>query len=258
MHVLLLGATGNVGSRLLPALLAHSHTVVVLVRSESKLRSVIPSPLLTSVTILQGDASSASTIKAALVYQGCDAIVNSAGLASILPWQKPSMQHIIQAVAQGVIDASEELDWPIRAWFLGGMGVLDYPAFPGVKLSRYIPLFMEHAQTHAHLSSLPVQNIQWSMFCPSVMAPKETSIKEDIPEKGNGLKAEKDVPAGFHSWGIDWIPFIGPLVTVLGQAGKYNTSLEDCADWIAADLADGEAEFVGHRVGIIDMGKKKQ
>lgn len=255
MRVLLLGATGNIGSRLIPALLAHSHSVVVLVRSESKLRSLIPSSLLSRITIVTGDASSSPTIAQTLRTQNCDALVNAAGQAAILPFEAPKMQHIIHAVGQGCLDAGR----PIRAWFLGGMTALDYPPFPGTRLARYFPLFMEHIQTHTYLSSLPWQEarFQWSMFCPSNMNPKNKIIPEELPHKGNPLMAAKDVPAGFQGWGIDWIPFLGPLVTVLGNAAKYNTTLEDCADWIAMDLESGSGEFVGRRVSVVEVAAKK-
>jgi len=41
MRVLLLGATGNLGSRCLPALVAHKHVVTVFVRNSSKLRAMM-------------------------------------------------------------------------------------------------------------------------------------------------------------------------------------------------------------------------
>ncbi|KAL8815608.1 MAG: hypothetical protein Q9191_008444, partial [Dirinaria sp. TL-2023a] len=215
MRVLLLGATGNVGSRLLPALLAHSHTVTVLVRSESKLRSLIPSPLLSKVSIVTGDASSSSTIAETLKTYACNALINAAGQASVLPFQAPKMQHIIRAVAQGCLDSGLR----IRAWFLGGMTVLDYPSFPGTRIARYFPLFVEHEQTFSYLSSLPPPpptssskeaGLEWSIFCPSVMNPKNKSIPEEVPERGNPLLAQKDTPAGFAGWGVDWIPGLGP------------------------------------------------
>lgn len=134
MPVLLLGATGNVGSRLLPALLAHKQKVVVYVRNERKLRDLIPSTILDHVTIVSGDAEDSNGIKNALVEHRCDTLVNSAGQSSVLPWSAPRMQGIIKAAATGAVEASKELNRPIRAWFLGGMGVLDYPGMEGTQI----------------------------------------------------------------------------------------------------------------------------
>ena len=136
MTVLLLGATGNVGSRLLPALLAHKQKVVVYVRNERKLRELIPATILDHVTIVPGDAEDANSIKNALIEHDCDTLVNSAGLAAVLPWSTPQMQGIIKAAATGAVEASQELNRPIRAWFLGGMGVLLYPGMEDTQISR--------------------------------------------------------------------------------------------------------------------------
>ena len=134
MPVLLLGATGTLGSRLLPALLAHKQKVVVYVRNELKLKELIPSTILSRVTVVKGDATDSDSIRNALVQHECDALVNSAGLAAVLPWSKPQMQEIIKAAATGAVDASKELNRPIRAWFLGGMSILDVPGMKGTQL----------------------------------------------------------------------------------------------------------------------------
>jgi len=96
MKVLLLGATGNLGSRLLPALQAHGHTVVVFVRSEAKLKQLVPFSVVSKATIATGNASNSNAVREALVNNRCDALVNSAGQASIFPWQDPRMQDIIK------------------------------------------------------------------------------------------------------------------------------------------------------------------
>lgn len=135
MKVLLLGATGNLGSRIIPALLAHNHSVVAFIRSESKLRQLVHSAVVDKCTIVTGDATNAAAIETALVQNRCDALINSAGQAAVLPWQKPRMQGIINAVATAAVEASKKLAFPIRCWFLGGMTVLDFPKMPGTKLS---------------------------------------------------------------------------------------------------------------------------
>lgn len=136
MPVLLIGATGNIGSRLLPALLAHKQKVVVYVRNEQKLRELISAAILSRVTIVKGEATDSSSITSTLLEHNCDTLINSAGLASVLPWSKPSMQEIIRAVANGAVEASKKLDHPIRAWFLGGMSILEFPDMKGTQLMR--------------------------------------------------------------------------------------------------------------------------
>lgn len=134
MKVLLLGATGSFGSRCAPVLLAHKHEVVVFVRSEAKLRDLLPESVLSAITIVTGDATDADAIENALVENRCEGLINSAGLAAVFPWQPPQMQEIINAVATAAVGASQKLNHPIRAWFLGGMSILDLPGKPGTML----------------------------------------------------------------------------------------------------------------------------
>lgn len=136
MKTLLLGATGSVGSRLVPALLVHKHQVVVFVRSESKLKSLLPQPILSKITVVVGDAADADAISRALIENQCDAIVNSAGQSTIFPWQAPRMQNIINAVTTASVDASKKLNHPIRGWLMGGMTCLDVPGMPGTPITR--------------------------------------------------------------------------------------------------------------------------
>lgn len=135
MKVLLLGATGNLGSRLIPALLAHNHSVVIFVRSESKLKNLVDSAALSRCAIVTGDATDTKAIEEAILTHKCDALVNSAGMAAPTSWQAPKMQVIVNAVATAGVEASKKLGYPIRCWFLGGMTVLDYPGKNGTKMS---------------------------------------------------------------------------------------------------------------------------
>ena len=105
MKVLLLGATKNLGSRLIPALQAHGHDVVVFVRSEAKLKQMVPFSILSRVAIATGDASDSHAVRKALVHSHCDALVDSAGQASRFPWEIPHMQDIIRAVTTAVVEA---------------------------------------------------------------------------------------------------------------------------------------------------------
>lgn len=92
------------------------------------------------------------------------------------------------------------------------------------------------------------------MFCPSQMVPASKTINVlDVP-RGNSLIASADVPTGFQNSYLHKIPYLGPFVSVLSNFSRYGTTLEDCADFIAADVAKKDMRFVGHRVGVIDAG----
>ena len=134
MRVLVLGSTGNFGSSVVQALLAHNHKVVVLVRSVRKLNDVFPDTIVSKLTVITGDATDSSAVSNALVQNSCDAFVNTAGLAAIFPGQAPKLQGIVDAVAVAAVDASKKLGRPLRCYFMGGMTALDLPGSPGTTL----------------------------------------------------------------------------------------------------------------------------
>ena len=117
MTVLLLGATGNIGSRLLAALLAHKQKVVVYVRNEQKLRELIPATILSQVTIVKGEATDSSSITNALLEHGCDTVINSAGLAAVLPWSKPQLQGIIKVRTFRGLSCLFGIEWELQTCF---------------------------------------------------------------------------------------------------------------------------------------------
>lgn len=127
MKVLLLGATGNLGSRLVPALLTHGHNVVAFVRSSNKLQSLLSRSVYEQLTIVEGDAMNSAAIKKAILDTRSDAVVNTAGVAALPPWGKSDLPEIFRAVLNAVREAGKERGSPLRAWFLGGAGVLNYP-----------------------------------------------------------------------------------------------------------------------------------
>ena len=129
MKVLLLGVTGNVGSRLLPALIAHNHKVVAFVRSPSKLSAEAKTSVESLVT---GSATDSAAIKAAILDNSCDAVVNAAGLAAKTPFHSAGdFPAIFAAVVKAAVDAGHERGKaPVRCWFMSGFGILDSPKKP--------------------------------------------------------------------------------------------------------------------------------
>ncbi len=127
MKVLLIGASGNLGIRLVAALLTHGHSVVAFVRSSTKLESLLPASVYRQIAIVQGDATDPVSIKRAILDASCDAVVNTAGLAALPPWGKSELPAIFHAVLDAVREAGLDRKQLLRTWFLAGMGVLYYP-----------------------------------------------------------------------------------------------------------------------------------
>lgn len=50
---------------------------------------------------------------------------------------------------------------------------------------------------------------------------------------------------------LRWIPLLGTYLNIMAQAQSYFAPLEDCVDFIAADIGNGlQSQYVGHRVGV--------
>lgn len=128
LRVLLLGATGNLGLRLIPALLSHDHTVIAYVRNPPKLKSLLKTELLSPITIVEGDATDTAGMHRAIMKHNCNALICAAGMVVLNPWGKATLPRISEAAADAVILAAQERGGkPLRCWFLAGMSLLDYP-----------------------------------------------------------------------------------------------------------------------------------
>ncbi|KAK4493644.1 hypothetical protein PRZ48_014829 [Zasmidium cellare] len=251
MKVLLLGATGNLGSRILPALLTHGHTVTAYVRSAQKLQSLLPEAVFRRITIVQGDATDVSAIKEAILSSKCDAVVTAAGVAAMAPWAKSDLPKIFRAILEAVRQAGSERGRPYRFWCLGGTGVLYYPGTQSM-LSSYMPVFLEHRQNVALLRNLPPGSVDWSMLCPGNMTPESSDFSVPTKTSQGKLIAQAASPPSWHHLWVRFIPLIGRSIEMAINFGRYDTTLEQNAELIAADLEEGhDSRFVGTTVGII-------
>jgi uncharacterized protein YbjT (DUF2867 family) len=129
MRVLLLGGTGNLGTRCIPALLAHNHTVTLYVRNPSKLQLLVSSSVLEKTKIVVGDATDSEGIKRAILDSNVEAVVNVSG-NQVLPGQELLLPKIAKAVTDAAVAAGKERGTPLRAWLVSGMNILRYPGTP--------------------------------------------------------------------------------------------------------------------------------
>ncbi|KAK9320212.1 hypothetical protein V1517DRAFT_375825 [Lipomyces orientalis] len=248
MKVLLLGATGNLGIRLVPALLSHNLAVVAFVRSSAKLSSMLPSAILSQITIVEGDAKSSDMIKNAILDNDCDAVINTAGLAALLPWKTSDLPTIFAAVIQAAKLAGEQRKKALRVWFLGGLGLLDLPGTKSL-LMDYLPVYREHRPNFALLKAIPTDVIRWSILCPSVMNPRSSEFV--VPVKGTKkLIMSATIPPHWKDSWMRRIPLVGPFLVLGKNVSQYTTDLEDNAEVIANDLENGDDEWVGKKVGV--------
>jgi len=266
MRVLLLGATGNVGSRLLPALIAHKHEVVLYVRNPAKLSTKATSRAL---AIESGSATDSNKIKNAMLAHKCDAVINAAGLAPAFG-KSPELPVIFAAVMDAALAARKERGGaPIRVWLLSGQGVMDHPRKGKTLMDLYVapqevvkcrvltetnsvPIYTTHRQNYERIRSVPADQLAWSLFCANNMPPRSEAVDYN-PTAGtdaDNLISRVDAPPAWSNT-LLWIPFLGNYLNVMAQAQGYFATLEYCTDFIARDLNAGlQSELVGHRVGV--------
>lgn len=127
MRVLLLGATGNLGLRLIPALIAHGHTITAYVRDASKLRSLISGMLLERIeAIVEGDGTDSTALKQAILDHDVEGVIDVAG-SRVNPREEFIFPKIAKAISNAAVAVGKERGTPLRVWVTSGLGILKHP-----------------------------------------------------------------------------------------------------------------------------------
>ncbi|KFA54052.1 hypothetical protein S40293_11468 [Stachybotrys chartarum IBT 40293] len=249
MKLLLLGVTGNVGSRALPALIKHGHTVVAYVRSPNKLTPPMRTVL---ADVVIGSATDTQAIKNAILTHGCDGVFHAAGVAQMWGHSATGEYNtIFAAVVAAIVEAQRERRGAaVRAWLMSGFPMMDSVNPPRL-IGDFMPMFPEHRKNLALLQQTQEEgSIAWSLFCASQMTPrhKEAVIPAPNDCSADNVIAKAESPPEWRDT-LKWVPLIGNYLNILAQAGGYATSVEDPIDFIAADFEKGlQSEFIGKRV----------
>jgi len=124
-RVFLTGATGFVGSHVLPALLSAGHSVTALVRSDARATALLarvaasPGKLETRI----GTVNDRASLDAAMA--GCDAVVHLVALPR--DWNDGADLERVNAVGTATIVAAAEAAGATRFIHLGALGVQERP-----------------------------------------------------------------------------------------------------------------------------------
>lgn len=119
-------------------------------------------------------------------------------------------------------------------------------------------MFTEHGLTYDCLRAQSLERLKWSMLCPSAMLPANKTIEPLSEPRGNTLVVENGIPADWRYSYLNQIPILGTILSIFGNILRYNTTLEDNADFMAADLENPDSKHIGHRVSVIDLPKGKK
>ncbi|TXK83862.1 NAD(P)-dependent oxidoreductase [Paenibacillus sp. N3.4] len=195
MRILLLGATGRVGKKILKQALSDQHEVTALVRSPEKVESP-PSGL----ALLQGDACNAAHLQNAL--RGAEIIISCLGTdgGSVLTTYTPILIAAMQSQAVS------------RVVTIGTAGILQSREHPG--LLRYEAPDSRRSSTRAaeeHRRSwelFEASGLEWTVVCPTYLPDGE--------------------PIGQYRFERDYLPDGGMSISVGDTAAfTYRTALEN-------------------------------
>ena len=251
MKVLLIGATGNLGSRSIPALLAQGHQVTAFVRSEVKLRTLVSNELYNRIEVTTGDATNTCDVYRALKDHECDALVTTAGNREA-PWREQTLGQFAAAISEAAIRVGKGRHRPLQAWFIGGLGSLEYPGTGGWKIQDYMPGFMtaHHRQTEAVLRQIKVEDLAWTLLCVAFMTPRRATIEALAGLEEHGLVVAIGKPPAWQDSWVRGLPTVGLYLNVVPAVRNYTTTLESVSGLIAERLES--EEFVGKLVGFKD------
>ncbi|KXL50210.1 hypothetical protein M433DRAFT_136211 [Acidomyces richmondensis BFW] len=261
MRVLLLGGTGNLGSRIIPNLLVHGHSIVAFVRSPERLQVKISPALYSRLTIVTGDGFDSSAVESALRTHECDAVVSAAG-NMVPPWREQIMTRLVTSISSAAVRIGKQRgERPLRAWFIGGLGSLEYPGMEGRQMQDLLARWMaeHHRQTETVLRAIPSTDLEWTLLCVGIMRPESESIDVLEEARGHGLSVSARSPPEWEDSWLRQIPIIGVYLNLLAVMPSYTTKLEDVAALIVEKLPlRGRDGYVGELVGMKSRNNRKR
>jgi hypothetical protein len=119
------------------------------------------------------------------------------------------------------------------------------------------PIFTIHKQNYQLIKAHPADTLAWSLFCANDIPPKYNTpqFPPAVDTSASNLIAKADAPPAWTEI-YRSVPLIGNYLNVLAQAQTYFAVLENCVDFIAADLEKGlESEWIGKRVSVKEKSK---
>ena len=218
--ILVTGATGNIGSAVVPALLDRGAPVRVLVRDAAKAQTAFGD----RVEIIEGDLADVASVKASL--DGAEKVfLNTPSLDGFVDLQRP----LIDAAAQA------------------GIAHLVRISVMGADLTSPISYARGHAALDAHLASTA---LPWTVLAPSGYFQNLLSSAETI-KQGALYGSAGDGAVGFLDT-RDIAEVAATILTSDGHVGQTHTLTGGRAITYAEMAAAFQAEL-GHDVAYVDV-----
>ena len=195
-RVLVIGAAGNLGTRLVQEGMHQGHAITALVRDAKALGHKIKGGLLKDVHVFEGDIRDVSCIDKAL--DGQDIVVNAAG--------NVNDGVVFSTLFDCVVSAVKRHPHIEKSWFLAGAAVLTIPHSKRIGVGLpFVPSLYEPHRVNWQL--LERSNLDWLLMCPGPMTAAATGMHR------NDLRVS-----------IDRCPSISALGHVSRLLSRYRSS----------------------------------
>ncbi|WP_248929832.1 NAD(P)-dependent oxidoreductase [Paenibacillus hamazuiensis] len=159
MKIIVFGATGNMGKRVLAQGIKLGHEMTAYVRSREKLLEQQGERIAGQVKVIAQDIMDPVSVREALSHQ--DAAIIAAGNAG-------QEEEFVRIVDNIVSQCENHPRFTGRVWLMGGAGLLDIPGtgLIGNDLPGFPPMFKTH---NRNLERLRQTGLDWSVMCPGTM-----------------------------------------------------------------------------------------
>lgn len=232
MHVLILGAAGETGSRLTREALRRGHDVSALARDPAKLTARLGEDAA-RVEIITTDVGDEGALAHAMT--GKSAVINAAGNA----WDGANFAPLVQRTIKV---AARTMGPGGRFWLFGGAALLHIPGtrLMGIDLPGVPAVYRAHRENY---EIVRVTELDWSMLCPGPMI----AAPSGHAHEGLRLSAE--------TWPFPapplarWLPRPALTLAFAGHRGEITITYEDAAK-VVLDHLSANGPFSRKRVGV--------
>ncbi|MED1793581.1 NAD(P)H-binding protein [Brevibacillus nitrificans] len=159
MKLIVFGATGNTGRKVLERGVKRGYEMTAFVRNSAKLYEQQGVEIAAQVKVIAKDIMDPESVYEALLQQ--DAAILAAGNAA-------QGEEFVRIVDNIVSQCEKNTRFSGRVWVMGGAGLLDIPFtdLMGNNLPGFPPMYQTH---NRNLERLRQTKLDWSVMCPGTM-----------------------------------------------------------------------------------------
>ena len=233
MKIIVFGATGNTGRKVLAQGVKMGHEMTAFVRSAEKLYEQQGEHTAQHVKVFVQDIMDPVSVREVLSHQ--DAAIIAAGHAG-------QGEEFVRIVDNIVSQCENHPSFSGRVWLMGGAGLLDIPYtdFIGNNLPGFPPMFLNH---NRNLERLQRTQLDLSVMCPGTMV---DSIEHPAPVRLHVTTETLPVPMPETIKEFSEAEVAGHLFSRLQE---LNVAYEDVANCMLNHL-ELAGPYKGKRVGL--------